>query len=319
MGKYDSRGVGDERREKRRAADVLKQTAAVRIGIQNQKEYPMHRVFFFCCPVHMFLKGCLNEAIPLEGGGQMDPLGRWDEWEWEKAAHEIGRSSRYDSYRRENPKGKRLYFADESVKSFADKWTASQKRVVLSALLLLSIVFSSKGEDFVSRNVYAFYKTGMGSGNLYTSLNTMAKEVIGISDDDSMEVDVPVQGIFYPPVAGTVRVGFHGRNYAGGISNGIEIESNLGTAVFCPKEGVVMGIDKDPAIGPMIRFNFGDGWEGIVGNLGEINVGKGEPVSSGAKIGTVGISGERQKPWLYFELRHNGKPVNPLNYLIQNQ
>jgi len=248
----------------------------------------------------------------------MDPMERWDDWEWENAAREIGRGHKYNnSFDKESGQNKRYHFADDSVKRFVDKWTGSQKRVVLSGLLFLTIVFSSKGQDFFSQNVYSFYKNGMESGNLYTALNSMAKEAIGVSNTGNIAVNAPVHGIFYPPVSGVLKVGFQGKNYAGKISNGIEIESSLGTPVLCPKEGVVQEISENESSGRMIRINFSDGWEGILGNLGGINVKKGDPVSMGLKIGTVGISSGRQKPWLYLELRQNGKAVNPLNYLIQ--
>ena len=130
----------------------------------------------------------------------MDPLQRWDDWEWERAAQEIGRSKRYKSFE-DDKRSRRYYFAEEE-KSFIDKWTGSQKRIVLSALLLLSVVFSSRGDDFFSQTVYAFYKMGMESGNLYSSLNTMAKEVIGITGSESMAVNAPVEELFYPPVPG---------------------------------------------------------------------------------------------------------------------
>lgn len=246
----------------------------------------------------------------------MDPLQRWDDWEWERAAQELGRSKKHNAYERDS-RGKKYYFTEEPVRSFADKWTGSQKRVMLSALLLLCIVFSSRGDDFFSQNIYAFYKMGMDSGNIYASLNTMAKEVIGITGNESLAVNAPVQEIFYPPVAGTVRVGFHGKSFTGSLSDGIEIESALGTPVLCPREGVVMEVAEHALWGNMVRLNLGDGWEGIIANLGEVNVRRGDPLSQKAQVGTVGLSSGRQKPWLYFELRHNGKAVNPLNYLIQ--
>jgi len=72
-------------------------------------------------------------------------------------------------------------------------------------------------------------------------------------------------------------------------------------------------------LGNVIKINFGNGWEGVIGNLGDIQVKKGDPVTMGMKLGTVGISSLRQKPWLYLELSKDGKAVNPLLYLIQNK
>ncbi|HHV65149.1 MAG TPA: M23 family metallopeptidase [Peptococcaceae bacterium] len=250
----------------------------------------------------------------------MNPFERWDDWEWEKAAHEIGRNYKYyerdePGYRRDRP----YYYRSESPGDFLDRFTGSQKRVVLSALLFLTIVFSAKGDDLVSQSVYSFYRTGMDSGSLYTTLNSLAKEAMGIQGEESIPVNFPIEEIFYPPVAGAVKVGFQGKNYLGEVSRGIEIESSLGTPVLCPQEGVVLEISESLALGRKIRINFGNGWEGILGNLGDVAVEQGSPVAMGTKLGTVGISSAQQKPWLYFELLKNGEPVNPLHYLIQNK
>ncbi len=248
----------------------------------------------------------------------MNPFDRWDDWEWERAAQEIGRDHR--KYDQDNQRGRR-YFYDSGVpsKNFLEILNGSQKRVVLSALLFLTIVFSSKGEDFISQHVYSFYRTSMDSGNLYAALNSMAKEAIGIPGGDSMAVNAQVQGIFYPPVAGAVKVGFGGKSFDGGISSGIEIESSPGTPVLCPQEGVVLDVSMNEGLGTMVKINFGNGWTGIIGNLGGVHVQQGDPVSMGLKLGTVGLSSVRKKPWLYFELQKNSKPVNPILYLIQNK
>ncbi|MGI5901542.1 MAG: murein hydrolase activator EnvC family protein [Desulfitobacteriia bacterium] len=250
---------------------------------------------------------------------KIDPLQRWDDWEWEKAAQDIGRKYNYhyadlrDRRKDENY----YYFSERKEPGLIGKWSGSQKRVLLSALLFLTLVFSSKGEDFLSSKVYSVYRSGMEQGSLYPVLNTMAKEALGFSTSDSIAVNVPIEGLFYPPVGGAVKVGFLGKGLAGEVSKGIEIESALGTPVFSPREGVIMEVYEDEKMGKVIKINFSDGWEGVLGNLGEINVKKGDPVAKGAELGTVGLSSQRKKPWLYLELRHDGRAVNPLNYLIK--
>jgi septal ring factor EnvC (AmiA/AmiB activator) len=107
--------------------------------------------------------------------------------------------------------------------------------------------------------------------------------------------------------------------FAGEKSKGIEIESSIGTPVLCPEEGVILEVSENEKMGRMVRINFGNGWEGVLGNLGDVTVKQGDPVSMGYKIGTVGIGSLREKPWLYLELLKNGKPVNPIPYLIQNK
>jgi septal ring factor EnvC (AmiA/AmiB activator) len=145
----------------------------------------------------------------------------------------------------------------------------------------------------------------------------MAKEAMGITVEEGLPVNTVVEAIFYPPVAGAVKVGFQSQDATGAPSRGIESESTLGTPVLCPEEGVVLEVSDHETLGRVLRINFGDGWEGIIGNLGDVTVSQGEPVSMGKNLGTVGINSVRQKPWIYLEILKDGKPVNPLNYLIQ--
>lgn len=247
----------------------------------------------------------------------MDPYERWDDWEFEKAAREIGHNG-YDGSNAGNRRPNRYYYEGKPSGSFIEKINGSQRRVILSAFLFLAIVFSAKGDDIFSKGVYTVYKNGMESGNLYTALNSMAKEAIGIQDSDSVPVNTPNQAIFYPPVAGAVQVKFAEKGFNGEASRGLEIESSLGTAILCPQEGVVLEVSEDSLYGQTVRINYGNGWEGLIGNFGQIAVKQGAPVSMGMKLGTVGISSAREKPWLYLELLKDGKPVDPLKYLIQN-
>lgn len=249
----------------------------------------------------------------------MNPYERWDDWEWEKAAQSIGHDYKYDGRYDQNGIPRDKYYINKPSRDFLESITGSQKRVVLSALLFLTVIFSSRGEDLFSQSVYAVYRNGMDSGNFYAAMNSMAKEAIGIQQSEGLAVSAGIQELFYPPVAGIVKVGYRGSGINGELSRGIEIESALGKEVLCPGEGVVLEVSESESLGRVIRVNFGDGWEGILGNLGGVSVKRGDPVSMGLKLGTVGVSSSRQKPWLYFELIKDGKVVNPLNYLIQSK
>lgn len=249
----------------------------------------------------------------------MNPFERWDDWEWEKAAQNIGQDDRYEGRYDKNGFGRERFYFDKPAGNFLDNITGSQKRVVLSALLFLTIVFSSRGEDLVSQSVYAMYRSGMDSGSYYSVMNAMAKEAMGIQQNDGLAVSGNNKGIFYPPLSGAVKVGFGGIGYNGDMSRGIEIESTMGKEVLSPGAGIILEVSESEGLGRVIRINFGNGWEGMLGNMGEVTVRRGDPVTMGVKLGTVGISSSRQKPWLYFELLKDGKAVNPLNYLIQNK
>lgn len=247
----------------------------------------------------------------------MDPYERWDDWEWERAAKEVGRERgiRPDNWPRKSTyKSKRHKFGPLYT------WTGMQKKATLSVLLFLMIFFASKGQDVISKGVYAVYRGSVESGDVYASLNGMAMQVIGMSgmEVESTPVNASMKGKFLPPVSGRVMAGFGETDSKGEASlhNGIDVGSALGIPVVSPYSGVVTLIGEDPQLGRIIKLDFGEGWTGVLGNLGDVSVQNGQKIEAGQVLGTVGLSAPLKKTWLHFELRKDGKPVDPLPYII---
>ncbi len=252
----------------------------------------------------------------------MNPFERWDDWEWEKAAREVGKESGINP--RWQLKKKKPNFKPGSG-IFLRRLTNSQKKVLLSALAFLTLFFSNYNQDSVSRVIHSYYTNVMNGDNLYTAMNGMAKEAIGLSNLNSagVPVNVTVKERFLPPVSGAVVAGFgetskdeQGKTI---IHNGIDVSSALGTLVVAPDMGVVTLVGIDSQQGKIIKIDHGDGWTSVVGNLGDVYVQKGNRVQKGDSIGTVGLSAPLKKPWLHFEIRRNNQAVNPLPYIIKQK
>ena len=247
----------------------------------------------------------------------MNPYERWDDWEWERAAQEVGRERgiRYEDWPRRRTYQKRRRKLEPLY-----TWTGMQKKALLSVFFFLLIFFASKGEDIVSKGIYSVYHGTVESGNIYASLNGMALQVLGMSgmEVESPPVDAAMKGRFIPPVSGRVMAGFGEVDSKGeaSIHNGIDVGSALGIPVVSPYPGVVTLVGEDPQLGRMIKLDFGNGWTGVLGNFGDISVQKGQRVQAGQSLGTVGLSAPLKKTWLHFELRKDGKPVNPLPYIM---
>lgn len=114
------------------------------------------------------------------------------------------------------------------------------------------------------------------------------------------------------PVRGRVIRGFQpdqpGRK-------GIQIAAALGTTVTASRGGeIVYSGSGLPGYGRLIIVKHSESLLSAYGFLGKILSNEGDRVSAGQPIGEVGNSPEN-RPALHFEIRQNGKPVDPLRFL----
>jgi len=96
---------------------------------------------------------------------------------------------------------------------------------------------------------------------------------------------------------------------------GVDIGAPGGTEVRAVFDARVAFSDWFRGYGQMIVLDHGDRYLSIYGNLGERLVDMGEMVSAGETIGRSGDGGSFDTPGVYFEIRHDGKPEDPLPWL----
>ncbi len=114
------------------------------------------------------------------------------------------------------------------------------------------------------------------------------------------------------PGQGKAQATFGGKGIAG---KGIVINGQLGEPVVAAAAGtVVYSGNALVGYGRLIIIKHNDAWLSAYGHNQRLLVQEGEQVKAGQKIATMGI-GSNEKPALYFEIRRDGKPVNPLHYL----
>lgn len=118
---------------------------------------------------------------------------------------------------------------------------------------------------------------------------------------------------FVWPVSGPIRRDFRtGANY----HDGLDITAPEGSTVNAAATGTVIfaGQEQDQ-FGNLVVLDHGDGWFTAYGFLSRITVKQGAKVASGERIGLVGSTGRAKGSELHFEVRRDGKPVNPLDEL----
>jgi len=137
------------------------------------------------------------------------------------------------------------------------------------------------------------------------------------------DIDVPItvfKGALPWPARGRVRVAFgrhkHPRFETYTLHNGIEIEAPVDTPVTAVHDGTVAFADQFLGYGLMVIIDHGGKNHTLYAHLAEARVRPGQHVSAGDVVGTVGASGV-DGPGLYFEMRSQGKPQDPQEWLAR--
>jgi murein DD-endopeptidase MepM/ murein hydrolase activator NlpD len=122
-------------------------------------------------------------------------------------------------------------------------------------------------------------------------------------------------GTFSWPVTGTITSPFGWRSnpFGGGpeFHQGLDIAAPLGTTVTAAAAGTVIMAQWYGGYGNYILIDHGGGYSTGYGHLSAIYVSNGQSVQRGQAIGAVGSTGQSTGPHLHFEVRINGKPVDP--------
>jgi septal ring factor EnvC (AmiA/AmiB activator) len=95
---------------------------------------------------------------------------------------------------------------------------------------------------------------------------------------------------------------------------GVNISAPEGTEVRAISHGRVAFSDWLRGFGLLTIIDHGDGYMSLYGGNQSLFKEVGDWVEAGEAIASVGNSGGRQDSALYFEIRHNGKPSNPLKW-----
>jgi len=97
--------------------------------------------------------------------------------------------------------------------------------------------------------------------------------------------------------------------------SGIIIRSPRGAAIRAVYDGDVLYSAWFKDYGNMVIIDHGDHYYTVYAHLEDVHKAKGDRVETGDVIGTVGDSGSVTGPGLHFEVRHHGKPIDPIKWL----
>ncbi|GAB3284568.1 murein hydrolase activator EnvC family protein [Parahaliea aestuarii] len=191
--------------------------------------------------------------------------------------------------------------ADEQVELEAQKGTRQEAADALAADI------SSKGD--------ALAQLKKDQKELEALLQTIQQAVIDLALPDNTQPFGKARGKMPWPVAGKPSNRFgRARNDGKMTWQGVNIPAAAGAPVRAIHHGRVVYADWFRGSGLLLIVDHGDGYMSLYAHNQSLQREVGEWVQAGSVIGGVGDSGGLERPALYFEIRHNGKPVDPAGW-----
>jgi len=127
------------------------------------------------------------------------------------------------------------------------------------------------------------------------------------------------KGLLMMPVKGKIVTRFGSyKNFKFNVTNfrsGIDIQADKGEPIRAVCDGKILFANWFKGYGNMVIIDHGDNYYTVYAHIEDIFKSKGDAVETGEVVATVGDSGSLNGPELYFEVRHHGKPIDPLKWL----
>ena len=116
------------------------------------------------------------------------------------------------------------------------------------------------------------------------------------------------------PATGKILANFSDGTGGQEVNRGIDIAGKPGDPVLAAAAGKVIFVGVYPKHGNLVVLLHGGGYSSVYAHNSRIHVKEGQLVKRGEKIADLGSS-DADQPMLHFELRQQGKPLDPLKHL----
>ncbi|GAA5540669.1 MULTISPECIES: M23 family metallopeptidase [Brucella/Ochrobactrum group] len=97
--------------------------------------------------------------------------------------------------------------------------------------------------------------------------------------------------------------------------SGIDFRAAYGQTIRATAAGMVMKAGRFGGYGNMVEIDHGNGFATRFAHLSQVLVRDGQKITRGTVIGQAGSTGRSTGSHLHYEVRENGRPVNPVNFL----
>lgn len=179
-----------------------------------------------------------------------------------------------------------------------------------------------EGSSGIAENTYEVsYADGVEISRELVSSVTISEavrrvELVGTKQYPSTD---PTGSFMWPLSGSFIVYSSYGSRPGVGVGNfhtGVDLAGvKIGDEVIAADGGVVTFAGDAGSYGILVKLLHEDGVETYYAHMRVASVKEGDKVYKGQKVGEVGITGVTTGPHLHFEVRIDGKTVNPLNYL----
>lgn len=98
---------------------------------------------------------------------------------------------------------------------------------------------------------------------------------------------------------------------------GIDFSAPHGTPIQATGDGVVSDVDnKRGGYGLHVVIDHGYGYKTLYGHMSAVDVRVGQKIKKGQQIGKIGSTGTSTAPHCHYEVHYKGKPVNPIDFVL---
>lgn len=151
--------------------------------------------------------------------------------------------------------------------------------------------------------------------------NLLASRFATVSDSLSRNVQRLASLPSIMPTAGWLtsnysRRRFHPILHVGRAHEGIDVAAPMGAPIIAPAAGVVTRVGRESGYGLSFEIDHGNGIVTRYAHCSRVSVRGGQRVTRGQLVGAVGSSGLATGPHLHYEIRVNGRVVDPLTFVL---
>ncbi len=195
----------------------------------------------------------------------------------------------------------------------------------VNALLLSGVEYMESDNKQKSSGLFSFLHASAGRPDPAVAL--AKARAISVSLDSTLALlqvrsdlveGLPTSLPVAPAALNTRGFGYSPDPFTGrkALHAGVDFSQQAGAPVYAAGGGMVASVEKDLLWGNCLRIEHGRGVETFYAHLQDVSVKRGQKVTRGQPIGTMGMTGVATGAHLHFELSVRGAKVDPMSYFL---